>query len=280
MLASAAMRSAVEADLPAASRPAIGAPQALVGGTSALVLVLAVFASGGSGDPGLLPVGVLSLAVVGGFIAARLLGRVPGGTAVGRTGTCLLVVAAVLVAWIGFSINWSIEPDRSWAMFNRGTSYLAVLGLGILLGALIPRAPRLLAVGLAIALGVASVWALAGAVVPSLGPDLELARSARLTQPVGYWNALALLLAMSVPVWLWVVARREHPLLARAAAVGALVPALVAIAMTSSRGGILVTAVAAGGWLVVGGPRLDGVVALAFAFVAALPAAFSSPPAR
>ena len=151
----------------------------------------------------------------------------------------------------------------SWSAFNRGVVYLALLALGLLIGAGLEHAPRVVAAGLALALALVLLWALAGKVIPDLGPDNE--RSARLRSPVGYWNALALVLATSLPLWLWLAARRGHAAAVRAAGAALLVLALVAVALTTSRGGVLVGAVAIGAWLWLGGPRLESVVTLLLA---------------
>src|SRR5918999_1515535 len=96
---------------------------------------------------------------------------------------------------------------------------------------------------------------------------------ARLQAPIGIWNALALLLAVALPLWTWIAARRAHPVGLRAVGVVAVSWGLVALALTASRGGVLVALVALGLWLLLGSPRLESAVALALAFVAALPVA-------
>ena len=86
---------------------------------------------------------------------------------------------------------WSIEPDRTWAYLNRGLVYLALALVGLGLGVYVPRATglgvRARRASLALPLG----WALLGKAVPALGWS---GRIARLSSPIGYWNALALLL--------------------------------------------------------------------------------------
>ena len=99
------------------------------------------------------------------------------------------------VLWNGLSVVWSVEPDRSWEYFNRGAVYFAFAALGLVVGVL-PRAPRVVALGLLGIFGAALLWALAGKVVPNLYPDGE--RIARLRAPLEYWNALALLAAMTM----------------------------------------------------------------------------------
>ena len=64
-------------------------------------------------------------------------------------------------------------------------------------------------------LGLVLAWALLGKVVPSLFTDG--ARVARLRNPVGYWNSLALVAATAVPFGLWAAGSRRHHAGARAA---------------------------------------------------------------
>jgi O-Antigen ligase len=268
MLASPGMRAALVGRAAAAATAARG-PRAgpLVLAACASLLAVSVFFGGGANDDRLLPIGVaavLAAAVAG---MAVSLGAAPRPR---LDGPALAVVALLTasVVWSGVSIIWSIEPDSSWHAFNRGVVYLALVVLGIVAGASVDRAPRVVAAGLAAALGLVILWALAGKVFPSLGP--ENARSARLREPVGYWNALALLVAMSLPLWLWLSARRVHGALVRAGAAAMLMLALVAIALTTSRGGVIVGSVAIGAWLVFGRPRLESVFALVVAIPVAL----------
>src|SRR5919201_1230014 len=109
---------------------------------------------------------------------------------------------AAFVAWEGASIAWSIQPGNSWDYANRGLVYLAFAAAGALLGGV---APRRLAYATAALLAALFVLALAAKVIAGLDSDYE--RLARLRYPVGYWNELALLAAMSVPVGLWLLRR-------------------------------------------------------------------------
>jgi tetratricopeptide (TPR) repeat protein len=254
------MRAALEgraAAAPAAARvPDAGS---LVLAVSAVLLGASLFFGGGADEDRLLPIGVAAVVVAAAAAAAIPLGLLPQP----RLDVPALAVVALVAAsavWSAVSIVWSIAPDRSWAAFNRGVVYLALLVLGIVLGASVGRVPRVVAAGLAAAFGLVVLWALAGKVVPDLGPDN--ARSARLRAPVGYWNALGLLVAMSLPLWLWLAARRVHKTLLRGGATAMLVLALVAIALTTSRGSVLVGSAAIGAWLVIGRPRLESVFAL------------------
>jgi tetratricopeptide (TPR) repeat protein len=189
-----------------------------------------------------------------------------------RAGVVFLVAFAAFVVWTGLSIVWSVEPDRSWSYFNRSASYFALAVVGIALGSLVARAPRLAATALGVGFAIVLAWALVGKVFPDLDPEGE--RVARLRGSLGYWNALALVAAMAVPVSLWAAARRDHPHPARAAGALLFYLATVALLLTYSRGGALVALGALALWLLLGSPRLESVVVALGAGAAGLAVAF------
>ncbi len=133
--------------------------------------------------------------------------------------------------------------------------------------------------GLAVLVGLVLAWSLAGKVVPSLFPDG--ARVARLRNPVGYWNSLALVAATAVPLGLWLARRRAGT----GGSSGrrercSLYLAELVVVLTYSRAGIAVAALAALAWLALSRERLESLVVLVLATpVAALVAlwAFSRP---
>jgi hypothetical protein len=252
-------RAAAEPALSAPVRPAhlFGTAVSL---TAVAVAAVAVLAAGGTDDRALLWIGgsAALLAAAGAAGAALRLLPVPRP---GLAGLGLLACLAAYAAWSGVTIVWSIAPDRSWESVNRTLTYLALLGLGMVAGAALRSAPRAAAAALAGLLGTAVLWSLLGKVVPALGTDFD--RSARLIGPLEYWNALALAVALSIPLWLWFASDRAHLPLVRAAGAAVLVPSVVALLLTGSRGGLLVAAVAVAVWAVVGAPRLEGAAALA-----------------
>jgi hypothetical protein len=220
------------------------APSALLG-AAALVIGGALLRGGGSRPGPLFWIGSAAVLAAAGAATAVLVGALPRPP-LGRRGGALLALFAALTVWVGLSVLWSIEPDRTWDSFNRAVAYLSVLILGVVAGAAVRRAPRvtvsLLGVLFALTLG----WALLTVVVPSAGPDVE--RSARLRDPVEYWNALALVAAMALPVWLWL--RRPLGAVACFATV-------VALVLTTSRGGLLVAVVGVAVWLFAVRPRRE-----------------------
>ena len=130
-----------------------------------------------------------------------------GGSTV--PGIVVVAGAVALTAWAGASIGWSIAGDRSWDWLARGLVYLAFLTLGLLGGALAAGARRV-AAALAVVVAAALAWSLLGVAVPALFEDGD--RIARLREPVGYWNALALLADAGLALGLWLArARRIEP---------------------------------------------------------------------
>ncbi|MGI8974731.1 MAG: O-antigen ligase family protein [Gaiella sp.] len=220
-----------------------------------------VFAGGGSGEGAIASVGgaAVALAVVALVLALRGIGTVPRLDA---AGWAVVLGSVGLACWSGASIAWSVAGDASWSWLNRGVVYLAALVLGGLVGVRV----RWLAVVLGVVLGAALLWALAGVGLPELHPDGD--RRARLRDPVGYWNALALLANAAIVLGLWVAAAESR---VRRAAGGALVfAALVALLLTQSRAGIVAAVVVVAFWLALGPRGLESALLLA---LVALPAA-------
>ena len=170
-----------------------------------------------------------------------------------------LGLLTAFVCWLGISLLWSIEPDRTWAYLNRGLVYLAFALVGLGLGVYVPRVIERWAYILAGIVAVVLGWALLGKVMPSLSGS---GRIARLSSPLGYWNALALLLVIGLPLALWLSARREHPTWLRVGGVVFLYALVVGLLLTYSRGGVLVAGITVAVWLVVGGPRVEGAAVL------------------
>ena len=208
----------------------------LVAGGYLALLVACVFAGDASDDDSLLWIGGAALVLALGVLAAGLAGAV-ALPRLSKSALWCLALTTALLAWLGVSIAWSVEPDRSWSYFDRGVVYLALLGVGILAGGLVRRAATVAAAELALVVGLVLAVGLAVKIFPSLYPDSE--RIARLRAPVGYWNALALLFAFGLPLALWLagLAGRRTGLRALAVVFGYLLA--VALALTFSRGGIL-----------------------------------------
>ncbi|HMB17901.1 MAG TPA: O-antigen ligase family protein [Gaiellaceae bacterium] len=216
-------------------------------------------------------IGALALLAAGVLLALSLWGVLPWPRPNGAGLLCVVLLAA-LVVWIGLSVLWSVVPDRSWEYANRGLVYLAFLVIGLVVGAVDRRAVQAAAVGLAALLAAVMVWALAGKVIPSLFPDG--ARIARLREPIGYWNGLALLAAMALPLGLWLAVRREHRRILRAAAVVLLFLGGVTLLLTYSRGGVVVALITVAAYIALTPLRVEAIAALVISMPPAIALAF------
>ncbi|HEX6389864.1 MAG TPA: O-antigen ligase family protein, partial [Solirubrobacteraceae bacterium] len=123
---------------------------------------------------------------------------------------------------------------------------------------------------------VVCLYAFGGKATPGLHIDglfdLDHAdQIARLRAPIGYWNALALVLVMALPIALRVAIDRDRRPGWRLAALIAAFLLLSTTAMTYSRGGVLALAVAMAVLLALGRDRLRMLTAFALAALAAIP---------
>ena len=152
-----------------------------------------------------------------------------------------LVSYGCFLMWAGISVLWSIGPDLSWVAFDVAALYLAVVAL---LGLTPVRRVQLRLVGvgyLAVAVAVGG-YAFLGKALPDVVTHAHA--YARLSSPVGYWNVLALMLVMALPVALALAGDRSAGKIERLAAAAAAVPILAGFFFTFSRGGWVGLAVA------------------------------------
>ncbi|HEY1359520.1 MAG TPA: O-antigen ligase family protein [Thermoleophilaceae bacterium] len=212
------------------------APPVLLGAAVFVAAVYAAFANGAIGIPDetRLQVGVAGIAIL--TIAALLFGSSLRAAARAPAYAGLALLGA-FAAWCAISLTWSIQPDQSWLEFNRAFSYMLVAGLGLVLGASLPQAPRRAAVGWLVIATVVALYALGGKALPWL---IHSSGSiSRLREPIGYWNGLAILLVMAVPAGLAAAADVARSERGRLVALLALVPLLVGTVLALSRGALL-----------------------------------------
>ncbi len=183
---------------------------------------------------------------------------------------------ALFAAWSGVTVLWSVAPDQTWIELNRAITYVIVLCLAIALGASDLRSVRWIAEGfLAVSLAV-TVYALAQKLLPGLHVSgvftlNQTGQLPRLEEPFGYWNALALFVAMGAPVALalavdWTRRRGE-----RAAALVALELMLLVIGFSYSRGGMIALVIGLGVGVALNAARLRSLMWLALAGLALVP---------
>ncbi len=251
------------------------APRALLLALLAVV-AYALFAHGATDTPAETRVQVALavtalLAVVG--LASGRSGVRLDAPLVARVGVLLLLAFAV---WCGVSLLWSVAPDRTWTQINRGVAYALIAGLGLVLGASLPRAAERLAAGWLLVVVAVALYALGGKTFPGVNvPGLfdlnQTGTLSRLRAPLEYWNALALVLVMALPVALRLAVDRTRGTGVRTGAMLAAFLFLIDLGMTYSRGGVLALVVLVAVLVTLGGTgRLKTVLALAVAGVAAV----------
>jgi len=224
-----------------------------------MLVFCALFLANGTAPSRLVWIGSLSLAVAVLPLAASLAGSAPG-VRFDRAATAFLGCVLGLAVWMAISMLWSLSPDRSWGEVNRSLVYAAFALAGLVLGSWLPRPAVTGARVAAVLLGLVYGWALLAKSVPALYPDYG--RLARLRAPLGYWNELALLGAIGVPVALWLSAPRARRTAERAAGAVLLFAAALVTLLTYSRVGVLLAGLAAVAWIMLSRDRVESLAAL------------------
>ena len=250
--------------MPTAAEP-VGGLGLAVAAASAVAAFCALFFSGGFADAPLVWIGALALGLAAVAAAAAAMRLTPAPALDLPTGVFLGCLFGLAV-WMGLSTLWSLSPDRTWGYTNRTLVYAAFALLGVLLAAILPRPGETVAHAAAVLLGLLLGWALLAKCVPALYGDYG--RVARLRAPVGYWNELALLADVTVPVALWLAAPRGRRAAVRAAGTLLLFAAVITVLLTYSRFGVALAVAAAAGWIVLDRDRVESLVAAALAAVA------------
>jgi tetratricopeptide (TPR) repeat protein len=213
----------------------------------ALAAGLAAIAFGAAGGTELEQTTIVEVAVV--LVTGLLLalGTLHPGNGSRFHGGTALALLGVFTALTGLSMSWSIAPELSLQETARSLSYLGLFAAALVAARLAPSiTPAVLGGVLGAAVAVAG-WALATRIWPGALADNVIV--ARLSDPLGYWNALGAIAATAVPAALWLGSRREGSLLGRALAYPALGVLLLTILLTQSRGALATAIVVTLVWL-------------------------------
>jgi len=179
-----------------------------------------------------------TLVLAWGAVMALLLRK---GISLSRAEVGLLGATSAFVAWLGLSIAWSSARVESVDELERALVYLC--GLTALLLLVRSASVTQLLAGVTAAIALVSAYALATRLFPDRVGAFDSIAGYRLSEPVGYWNALGVLAAVGALLALGFAARAER-LGARAAAAASLPVFALTIEFTFSRGSW--TALAAG----------------------------------
>ena len=173
----------------------------------------------------------------------------------GWIGFALLTAYA---AWTTLSLTWTESSEATITDVSQMLLYVGLMALVLL--AVGRGAVRWMLGGLATGIVAIAVVALLSRLhyqwFPVPAVDIALSNSSkRLSYPIEYWNALAALMAIGIPVTLY-CATGARTLLARAAAGGCLPLLALCAFLTASRGGVIEIAVGLVVFLVLAGERL------------------------
>jgi hypothetical protein len=174
------------------------------------------------------------IVLVGAAVGALPTARLPR---VGWTGLGLLAAFAL---WTGLGIGWSESAERSVAELGRVATLLGIFALALSVQG--REAARRTTAAIAAATGVVAVLALVSRMEPTWIPAEDYlaflpGAANRLAFPLGYWNGLGQLIAIGLPLAIWMAA--EGRLTATRALAAAAIPAMsLTIFLTLSRGGI------------------------------------------
>jgi hypothetical protein len=208
---------------------------------SVVPFALIVFLALKQGGYDIVPRSQVALAVWWTVLLGAAAGVLPAAR-VTRAGWIALGLLAGFVVWTTLGIGWSSSSERSIAYLGLVAGYLGLFLLALVVQRRDAGRRVVNAVGAAIAF--VAVLALLSRLHPSWFPpnpfggrEFAGARS-RLNYPIGYWNGVAALTAMGIPLVL-LAAARARTLVARGLA-AAVVPAMALAAFyTFSRGGAI-----------------------------------------
>jgi O-antigen ligase len=171
-----------------------------------------------------------ALVLAWGAVMALLLRK---GISLSRGELWLLGAASAFVAWLGLSILWSTARTESVDELERMLVYLC--GLAALLLLVRSSSVAQLLAGITVAIGLVSAYALATRLFPDRIGTFDSIAGYRLSDPVGYWNALGVLAAIGALLAVG-FAVRDGRTWARAAAAMSLPVFALTIEFTFSRG--------------------------------------------
>lgn len=229
------------------------------GAAAALAVVVLAFESGGY-----LPSewGIVTLACLLVVVAALV---VSDEVRLGRFDVVVLAALALFGAWQLLSIIWSTGAGMPVLEAERTLVYLAAAGALVL--SMRPERVRSLLSGVVVGATVVALYALATRLAPgTFGGAYDPSSGYQLAKPIGYWNALGLLLALAIVLAAGLALHGGRAFVAVAAA--ALVPLVVCLSFTFSRGSIAALAGAIAVLVVLAPDRLRTVAQVALLLAA------------
>jgi hypothetical protein len=198
------------------------------------------------------------------LIVAVVFGLLPTEPA-SRASLSIVGLLSAFALWTLASLLWSASAEKSFDEFNRVSLFLAAYVLVTVAASRVNLGRW--ADGLTVAVSVVAVVALVSRLFPGSFPSRELATFlpgavTRLSFPLGYWNGLAIFLALGVPLLLRaaVIARRPT---VRGLALAPMPVIASVIYLASSRGGVAAALVGVIAFIALTERRWTAAIALA-----------------
>lgn len=170
--------------------------------------------------------------------------------------TPALLLMVIMAGLAALSVGWSLLPEASMHDALRIVSYTAVLALAALAAQMRPQNARAVALGVALAALIVSLYALGSRCFPGLYPAGD--DYARLRLPFGYWNAVGSAAAIGLMLTLWANSRREVSRAVEIATYPAGGLMFATLMLSGSRGAILALGTGAACWFLIVPLRLRG----------------------
>jgi hypothetical protein len=165
----------------------------------------------------------------------------------GALALCVLGLLAAFVLWTALSLRWTESTEKTAADLARVASLLGVFALAIL--SRNRESARQMVAAVATGIAVVSFVALLSRLHPAWFPEASqtgqflAVGKERLSYPLDYWNGLASLIGIGLPLMLQ-LAGAARSVAVRALAAAALPAMFLALFFTLSRGGIAAAAIA------------------------------------
>jgi hypothetical protein len=182
----------------------------------------------------------IGIAVWWGVLLGLAVGALPLRTP-RRNAWVALGALGAYVAWVALSATWSSTVDGSFADLGRVTTYLGIFALALALRG--SRGTRRMISALGAGIFVLVAAGLLSRLHPAWFPDARetvsflSANRSRLSYPLGYWNGMGALVAIGLPLVLYLASSAKH-ILTQALAAAALPAMALALYFTFSRGGV------------------------------------------
>lgn len=212
----------------------------------ALTLVLVLYLAFNSGGYAITTYAQVSIAVWWIIVICAAWGLLPVVRQRGSARASVLLFAG-FTAWTALGITWSISRGRSLDDLALVSCYLGILVLAVQIHREREEALRRTLTAVATAIVIIAVVAVASRLWPHLFAGSQVTKAearalggsaARLAWPIGYWNGLAALVAIGLPLLLG-LATSARVRWARAAAAAAVPVLALCAALTQSRGALV-----------------------------------------